>query len=145
MTVQEGRRRVADEGKDGCRRLSDPRDHRDRKGDWLEFFDREKANWALKLLEDNPGIIEEYRDNPLSGKGHQSIALEKFQNYLRTHPVRGKYYIYAEEPWKKYRISILTARGKPPTIESDKVYASEAEAGFAVLMHRIALLRGDAG
>lgn len=123
--------------------VSDPRDHRDRKADWLEFFDKEKLKWALEHLEQHPGIVEEYKNNPTSRKEPQSKELEMLQNYFRTHPLFGRFYIFAEEPWKKYRISILLKRGERPEIDGDDEFGSEAEAGYGVLMHRIAHIRGE--
>lgn len=123
--------------------VSDPRDYRDRKADWLEFFDNEKLKWAKEYLERHPEIVEEYKKNPMSGKGPQSKELEMIQNYFRTHPLFGRFYIFAEEPWKKYRISILLKRGERPEIEGNDEFDTEAEAGIGVLMHRIAHIRGD--
>ena len=123
--------------------VRDPRDYRDRKADWLEFFDNEKLKWAAEHLERNPDILEEYKNNPMSREEPQSKELEMLQNYFRTHPLFGRFYIYAEEPWKKYRISILLRRGERPEVEGDDQYGSEAEAAFGVLMHRIAHIRGE--
>lgn len=124
--------------------LSDPRACRDRRADWLSYFDKCKLKWAREHLARNPQIIDEYRDNPLSLKGPQSSELELLLNYFRTHPVLGRYFVYATKPWSEYQIATLSKRGQKPQILPGNTYATEMEAGFGILLERIRYLQEDA-
>ena len=102
------------------------------------------ADWDAKqrerikaLITDE--LIEEHRRNPLGG---HSDALSRVLNYFRRQSLPGKEIIVATEPWKEYRIGLLTgARGMPATILDDETFATEEEAMHGVFLRRVRMLR----
>jgi branched-chain amino acid transport system permease protein len=103
------------------------------------------ADWDAKqrerikaLITDE--LIEEHRAKPL---GQHSDALERVLNYFRRQPLPGKYVIVATEPWKEYKLGVLSGvRGKTAEILDDETFATEEEAMHGVFLRRVRDLRG---
>ncbi|MFC5996230.1 hypothetical protein ACFQE5_18655 [Pseudonocardia hispaniensis] len=93
-----------------------------------------------ELLTDD--LIAEHAANPA---GPHSDALQRVLRYLRRAPIPGKYVIVAVEPWKEYRIGVLTGvRGEAPEVLDDGPFSTEEEALHAVFRKRVDDLRGVA-
>jgi branched-chain amino acid transport system permease protein len=102
------------------------------------------ADWDAKqrrriadLITDE--LIEEHRARPL---GQHSDALERVLNYFRRQPQPGKYVIVATDPWREYRIGVLSGvRGQTAEILDDETFATEEEAMHGVFVRRVRDLR----
>ncbi|GEL16497.1 hypothetical protein [Pseudonocardia asaccharolytica] len=113
---------------------------RDRQLEVYELFEQRSRERVAGLLTDE--LIAEHAANP---SGPHSDALQRVLRYLRRAPVPGKYVIVAVEPWKEYRIGVLSAaRGEAPAVLDDGPYGTEEEAMHAVFRKRVDDLRGAA-
>ena len=121
--------------------LLDPADHPDRALVWNEYFDRRRREEIRNLLSDD--LIAEHEANPLGYRKFHSPALQRVLNYFRGQPILGKYFVYAKEPWREYRIAAVTQRGQPPEILDEPVFASEEEAMHGVFLKRCEELRAS--
>lgn len=96
------------------------------------FETRQRA--FLKTLI-TPEVIEEHRHSPL---GQHSEPLERLLIYFNRRPLAGRYAIMTLEPFKAYRIVMLSgARGMPPKAADDTTYRSEAEAQHAIFLRNV--------
>lgn len=120
-----------------------PADYRDRAGDWYAYHDRERRKEIAAILRDHAEVIDEHEDNPIGYRGHHSPELQRVLNYMRTAPILGKYFVYASEPWKGYRLATIDERGKPPEVMDEPVYASEEEAMHGVFLKRVEDILGS--
>ncbi|MET0154342.1 MAG: inner-membrane translocator [Candidatus Binatia bacterium] len=106
---------------------------------YYERFDRNLRGQLRELITDE--VIAEYQANPL-GERPQSEPLRRLLNYFRRAPQAGKYVVVAVEPWRDYRIGILSgARGVLPKVLDEPVFASEQDALHGVFLARIRDLR----
>src|ERR1044071_1502390 len=103
---------------------------------YYERFDQELRR-RLKALVDE-AVVEEHRATPLGAGGPQSEPLRRLLNYFRRAPQAGKYVVVAVEPWREYRIGVLSgARGGAPQVRAEPIFASEEEALHGVFLARI--------
>jgi branched-chain amino acid transport system permease protein len=103
---------------------------------YYERFDHELRR-QLKALVDE-AVVEEHRANPLGAGGPHSERLRRLLNYFRRAPQAGKYVVVAVEPWREYRIGVLSgARGVAPQVLDAPIFASEEEALHGVFLARI--------
>jgi branched-chain amino acid transport system permease protein len=106
---------------------------------YYERFDRNLRGQLRELITDE--VIAEHQANPL-GERPQSEPLRRLLNYFRRAPQAGKYGVVAVEPWRDYRIGILSgARGVLPKVLDEPVFASEQDALHGVFLARIRDLR----
>jgi len=78
--------------------------------------------------------MEEHRACP---RGQHSDALMRLLNYFRVASLVDKYALFAEEPFKRYRVIALSGvRGVPPRRVDDKTYADLDAAYHAVFLKR---------
>jgi hypothetical protein len=117
--------------------LSDPDAYRDKTADWLEFFHRERRRVVQELL--TPELVELQRTSTQPETVKDMPHLHLVMNYLRLAPVIGKSFVYAEEPYRRYRIGRITQRGVPGEIldESAGVFDNERDARHAVFRMRL--------
>jgi len=117
--------------------LSDPLDYRDKTADALEVFHARRREVVGRLL--TPEMLE------LQRTMREPETIEKYphyhlvMNYLRLAPAVGKSFVYAEEPYRRYRIGLITQRGTPAEIldESRGVFDNERDARHAVFRLRL--------
>ena len=103
---------------------------------YYERFDRELRSQLKRLVTDD--VIAEHRANPLGRHGPQSEALRRLLNYLRRAPQAGKLVVVAIEPWREYRIGMLSdVRGELPKVLDAPVFATEEEALHGVFLARV--------
>ena len=121
--------------------VSKPSDHPDRALVWNDYFRRRQSAEVESLLTDE--LIAEHQANPLGYRSFHSAALQRVLNYFRAQPVLGKYFVYASEPWREYRIAVVTERGRPPQILDEPVFATEEEAMHGVFLKRCDELRAS--
>jgi branched-chain amino acid transport system permease protein len=80
-------------------------------------------------------LVSEHARKPL---GQHSDALERVLAYFRRQPNAGKYIIVATEPWREYRIAVLTGeRGVIPAVLEDETFATEEAAMHGVFLRRL--------
>jgi hypothetical protein len=105
----------------------------------LVVWRRFNAGWADRvraLLDD--GIVEEHRQAP---RGPHSERLARVLRFLRSQPIEGKLIVVQEEPWRSYRIGVLSGvPGQAAAISGDR-YASYDECLHAIFKRRIEALR----
>ena len=100
-------------------------------------WDAKQRRRIVELITDE--LIEEHRAKPL---GQRSDALERVLNYFRRQPQPGKYVIVATDPWREYRIGVLSGvRGQTAEILDDESFATEEEAMHGVFLRRVRDLR----
>ena len=116
--------------------ISTPSEYPDKELVWDEYFNRQRRAELKGLLTEE--VIAEHKANPLGYRKFHSPALQRVLNYFRAQGILGKYFVYASEPWREYRVAAVTERGTPPKILDEPVFASEEEA-----MHGVFMLRSD--
>lgn len=122
--------------------LSNPSDYPDKGLAWYEAYDRRRRAEIRSLLTEE--VIAEHQANPLGYRKFHSPTLQRVLNYLRGQPVLGKYFVYASEPWKEYRIAAVVDRAEPAKIFDEPVFATEDEAMHGVFLRRVEELRASA-
>lgn len=123
--------------------ISDPAQCRDRSEDWLAYFHRRRGAEIAEMIDDD--LIREHELNSDQNLGHHSTKLHLVLNYFRNAPVIGKEFVYAVEPYRRYRIGLITARGEKAEVLDDQTYATEKEAVHAVFLARVKRLRAALG
>jgi branched-chain amino acid transport system permease protein len=121
--------------------LSKPSDYPDKGLVWYEYYDRRRRAEIKRLLTEE--VIAEHEANPLGYRNFHSPALQRVLNYFRAQPILGKYFVYASEPWKEYRIAAVVERGRPARVFDEPVFATEEEAMHGVFMRRVEELRAS--
>jgi hypothetical protein len=105
----------------------------DRQALVFEHWDRKQRERIRALVTDE--LVEEHARKPL---GQHSDTLERVLSYFRRQPNAGKYVIVATEPWREYRIAVLTGeRGKVPAIVDEETFATEEAAMHGVFLRRL--------
>ncbi len=119
--------------------ITNPQQCRDKTADWMSFFAEKRRAQLAELVNDH--LIEEHRLRPRgsAAKPH-SRELQEVLNYMRHAPAVGKSFAYAVEPYKKYVVGVMTARGLPAEISEQSVYETEDEAVHAVFLERLETL-----
>jgi len=103
---------------------------------YYQRFDHELRRQLKAGIDDS--VVEEHRQNPLGERGPHSDRLRRLLDYFRRAPQAGKYVVVAVEPWREYRIGVLSgARGVAPQVLDEPIFASEAEALHGVFLARI--------
>ena len=106
---------------------------------YYDRFDRELRADLRRLVTDD--VIAEHRANPLGQRGPQSEALRRLLNYFRRAPQAGKLMVVAVEPWREYRLGMLSGvRGEPPKVLDEPVFATEEDALHGVFLARVRAL-----
>jgi branched-chain amino acid transport system permease protein len=106
---------------------------------YYERFDRHHRAELRGLITDE--VIAEHEAHPF-GERPQSDALRRLLNYFRRAPQAGKYVVVAWEPWREYRIGLLSGvRGVLPKVLDQPVFTSERKALHGVFLARIRDLR----
>lgn len=123
--------------------FTDPSQVRDHSEDWLDYYYTRRGRDILALVDDE--LIAEHERNPEQTEGVHSRNLQEVLNHLRALPVIGKTFAYAVEPYKKYRIGIVTARGTECGWVGDDVYPDERSAVHAIFRYRLAEIRRKVG
>ena len=121
--------------------LSRPSEYPDKALAWNQYLNDRRSVEIRSLLTDE--VIAEHKANPLGYRGFHSPTLQRVLNYFRAQSVLGKYFVYASEPWRQYRIALVTDRGRPPEVLDEPVFASEEEAMHGVFMKRCDELRAS--
>ena len=116
--------------------ISTPSEYPDKELVWDEYFNHRRRAELKGLLTEE--VIAEHKANPLGYRKFHSPALQRVLNYFRAQSILGKYFVYASEPWREYRVAGVTERGRPAEILAEPVFASEEEA-----MHGVFMLRSD--
>ena len=103
---------------------------------YYERFDRDLRAELKRLVTDD--VIAEHRANPAGARGPQSEALRRLLNYFRRAPQGGKLAVVAVDPWREYRIGVLSGvRGEALKILDEPVFATEEEALHGVFLARV--------
>jgi hypothetical protein len=118
--------------------LSDPDAYPDKTVDWLEFFHSQRRRVVQELL--TPELVEQQRTLSEPETVQRFPHLHLVMNYLRLLPAVGKTFVYAEEPYRRYRVGVMTQRGAPAEIldESEGLFDNERDARHAVFRMRLA-------
>ncbi|GAA1854850.1 hypothetical protein [Brevibacterium marinum] len=116
-----------------------PEQLRDHNDDWLDYYYLRRGRDILNMIDEE--LIDEHRKNPEQSETYHSAKLHEVLNYFRALPVLGKTFAYAEVPYQRYRLGVVTERGKEARWVDDGVYASEQEAVHGILKYRIEELR----
>ncbi len=119
--------------------VADPATCRDHSLDWTDYFYRRRGKEILELVTEE--IITEHKENADEHLGRHSASLHVVLNYLRTKPILGKEFVYVEEPYRRYRLGLITARGTPADIALEPVFSSEIDAMHALFLMRLEKLR----
>ena len=122
---------------------TDPSQLRDHNEDWLDYYYRRRGKDILALVDDE--LIAEHERNPEQLAGMHSKRLQEVLNHLRGLPVIGKTFAYAVEPYRKYKLGIVTERGTECGWVSDEVYPDEKAAVHAIFLYRLDELRRKVG
>ena len=122
--------------------LSSPSDYPDKSLLWYEAYDRRRRAEIRSLL--TAEVIAEHEANPLGYRKFHSPTLQRVLNYFRAQPIPGKYFVYASEPWKQYRIAAVVDRAQPAKIFDKPVFATEEQAMHGVFLRRVEDLRASA-
>jgi hypothetical protein len=114
--------------------LTDPTAYRDKTEDLMAVFHAERREMVRRLL--RPGLLDldQVKDRPETIEHHADMHL--VLNYLRTLPIVGKSFVFAEEPYQHYRVGLVTGPGEPAEILEER-YDDERAALDAVLLHRL--------
>lgn len=115
--------------------VRNPNDYRDKTADFMDFFSQARARELAPLVD--AALLAEHANDPRGGDTPHSATLHDVLNHLHYMPTDGKSFAYAEVPYRRYRLGILRARGTPPSILEDRVFASEQEAVHAVFVQRL--------
>src|SRR4051794_22912599 len=101
------------------------------------------AAWEqrVRALVDD-ALVEEHRRAP---RGPHSDRLARVLRYLRSRPIPGKEIVLEVEPWREYRIGLLTGEPGRAAVPLDEPYGSYDEALHAIFLRRVERLRGAAG
>ena len=103
---------------------------------YYERFDQALRRQLRALVDDT--VVEEHRANPLGKRGPQSDRLRRLLNYFRRAPQAGKYVVVAVEPWRDYRIGVLSGvRGVAPQVLDEPIFGAEQEALHGVFLARV--------
>lgn len=79
-------------------------------------------------------LASEFRQHQL---GHHSSELQRLLTAFRGTPMAGKYVLICSKPHTEWRLGRLSGvRGEPPTIISDQVFNTRAEAEWEVFKRR---------
>ncbi|GGJ71404.1 inner-membrane translocator [Streptomyces brasiliensis] len=122
---------------------TDPSQLRDHNQDWLDYYYKRRAKDILALVDDE--LIAEHQHNPEQSEGRHSKKLQEVLNHLRALPVIGKTFAYAVEPYKQYRIGIITQRGTECSWVNDSTFPDEKAAVHAIFLYRLSELRRKVG
>lgn len=106
-------------------------------------YERFSAAWAdrVRALVDAE-LIEEHRRAP---RGPHSDRLARVLRYLRSRPIAGKEIVLEVEPWREYRIGLLSGVPGRAAVPLDAAYATYDEALHAIFLRRVERLRDAAG
>ncbi len=115
--------------------LTDPDAYRDRTADWLEVFHARRREALGRLV--TPELLELQRTNTEPETVEHLSELHLVMNYVRLLPAVGKAFVYAEEPYRRYRLGRMTGRGVPAEIRDDEVFETERDAQHAVVRMRL--------
>ena len=118
--------------------IDDPRRFRDKTQDWARRFAAERVKALRPTL--TTELLAEFDRDPTGATRRHSPALQRLLVFVRSAPIEGKVFIYAEKPDEAYRVAIMRGRGQPPRIVEGERYRSEAEAVRAVFRRRLAAL-----
>jgi branched-chain amino acid transport system permease protein len=101
-----------------------------------EGFERRlRARLRASISED---MIAEHQASP--GGPHRD-ALSRVLRYFRSAPIAGKYAIYAERHFARYRIvSFSGRRGVPPSPIDNRIFTDPEAAAHAIFLLRVAAL-----
>ncbi len=114
--------------------LKSPTQCRDHSQEWFDYFHARRSAEIAAMV--TPELIEEHRVNSDQALGHHSAELHLVLNYLRMAPIIGKEFVFAERPYERYRIGLVTARYTEPTL-LDGTYDTETEAIHEVFLTRL--------
>ena len=109
----------------------------------LVVWRRFNAGWADRVrasIDDE--LVEEHRRAP---RGAHSDRLARVLRYLRSQPIAGKLIVVEEEPWRSYRIGILTGVPGEPAALLDDRYPTYDECLHAIFLRRLAELADATG
>ncbi len=118
--------------------LRNPNDYPDKTADWLALFAHKRRQALAPLI--TPALLDEHAQDPRGGETPHSFALQDVLNYVHNMPTDGKSFAYAEQPYQRYRLGIMSARGVAPRFPDDLAFASEREAVHAVFLERLRAL-----
>jgi branched-chain amino acid transport system permease protein len=118
--------------------ISDPRRFRDKTQDWTKRFAAERVKALKPAL--TADLLAEFDREPTGATRRHSPALQRLLVFVRSAPIEGKMFIYAEKPDELYRLALMRGRGRPPQIVEGERYRTEAEAVRAVFRRRLAAL-----
>jgi branched-chain amino acid transport system permease protein len=105
-----------------------------------ERFD---ARWKdrVRALVDG-ALVEEHR---LAPRGPHSDRLARVLRYFRSRPIPGKEIVLEVQPWREYRIGLLTGEPGRAAEPLGEAYGSDDEALHAIFLRRVERLRSAAG
>jgi len=118
--------------------LQNPNGYADKTADFMAFFAEAKRRELRPLV--TPALLAEHAEDPRGDRSPHSAALQDVLNYLHGQPTDGKSFAYAEVPYQRYRVGLLRGRGKAPTLDDPREFATEREAVHAVFLQRLVAL-----
>ncbi|MGD9537000.1 MAG: hypothetical protein AB7P52_04525 [Alphaproteobacteria bacterium] len=118
--------------------IDDPGKYRDKTQDWVRRFTAERVKALRPTV--TAALLAEYDADPTGATRRHSPALQRLLVFVRSAPIGGKLFIYAEKPGEAYRVAVMQGRGRAPEIVEGERYRTEAEAVRAVFRRRLAAL-----
>jgi len=125
----------------------DPNRYADKTIAWNSEFLRRRAAELTPLID--AALLEEHRRDPRGVQTPHSFALRQVLDFIHNQPTDGKSFVYAETPYREYRVGVMHGRDRAPSIDGTIGYDNEREAVHAVFVERLKALgllpSGDAG
>jgi hypothetical protein len=79
-------------------------------------------------------LVEEHRHAP---RGPHSDRLTRVLRFLRSRPIPGKLIVVEEEPWRSYRIGVLSGVPGEPASILDERYPTYDDCLHAIFLRRL--------
>lgn len=106
-------------------------------------YERFSAAWADRVRDlIDEALIEEHRRAP---RGLHSDRLTRVLRYFRSRPIPDKEIVLEVQPWREYRIGLLSGVPGQAAVPLDPPYATYDEALHAIFLRRVRRLRDAAG
>jgi len=118
--------------------VRNPNVYVDKTADFMAFFNEAKRRELKPLV--TAALLAEHAEDPRGDRSPHSTSLQDVLNYLHGLPTDGKSFAYAELPYQRYRLGILRGRGKAPTLDDPRAFATERAAVHAVFLQRLVAL-----
>jgi branched-chain amino acid transport system permease protein len=104
---------------------------------WQRFDDERRARIRALLTDE---LVEEHRRSP---RGHHSDALDRVLRYFRVGPIPGKEIVIEAEPFREYRIGVMTGIPGQPAEVLEEAFGSYEETLHGIFLRRVRRLQEE--